>query len=88
MTQILHIIGLNGVGKSTLARQIQVANRALGIQCENLTDMGLHEPGWHTDLEPYRISDKTQVLIAEHIADPLPSQVKAGDLLIRLERAQ
>ena len=86
MTQILHIIGKQGVGKSTLARQIQVANQSVGIGCKNLTEMGLHEPGWNTDLAPLRLLDPTCVLIAEHLGDPYPSQVLAGDLIIRLER--
>ncbi|MDO9235977.1 MAG: hypothetical protein Q7U28_08095 [Aquabacterium sp.] len=87
MTQILHIIGLQGVGKSTLARQIQVANSSLGIDCKNLTELGLHEPGWDTDLTPFRLPYRTGVLIVEHVDEPRPSQVQPGDLLIRLERA-
>lgn len=97
MTKILHIIGQQGVGKSTLARQLKIAYEARGMRCENLTELGLHEPGMATDVQPFRergyraphATTWTQpdVLIVEHLNDPLPKQVMPGDLLIRLERA-
>jgi GTPase SAR1 family protein len=84
---VLHIIGQQGVGKSTLARQLKIAYEAQGIACRNLTESGLHEPGWHTDLNPFRGKGQTQVLIVEHLDEPPPGQVQTGDMLIRLERA-
>lgn len=88
MTQILHIFGKQGVGKSTLAEQIKVAYRARGVTCENLTELSLHEPGWNTNLKPFRTGTEWDVLIAEHQDEAFPGQVEPGDLLIRLERAQ
>jgi molybdopterin-guanine dinucleotide biosynthesis protein len=97
MTQILHIIGQQGVGKSTLAQAIKAAHEARGVSCENLTEAGVHEPGMPTNIQhirehgyraPYsRTWTRPDVLIVEHLGDPLPKQVSPGDLLIRLERA-
>lgn len=75
------------MGKSTLAEQIKVAYLARGITCENLTELGLHEPGFNTNLEPFRTNFKWDFLIVEHLAEAFPGQIKSGDLLIRLERA-
>jgi len=97
MTQILHIIGPQGVGKSTLARDIKAAHEARGVSCENLTDVGMHEPGMNTNIQhirehgyraPYSTTFiRPDVLIVEHLAEAFPGQVETGDLLIRLERA-
>jgi len=97
MTQILHIIGEHGVGKSTLAQGIKTAHAARGISCENLTEEGLHEPGMNTNIQHIRehgyrkpwskCITQPDVLIVEHLDDPRPNQVRPGDLLIRMERA-
>ena len=97
MTQILHIIGQQGVGKSTLAKDIKAGYDARGVSCENLTEVGVHEPGMHTDIQRIRLHGfrapysttftKPNVMIVEHLGEPHPKQVEAGDLLIRLERA-
>lgn len=97
MTQILHVIGQQGVGKSTLARGIKTAHAAQGISCENLTEEGLHEPGMNTDIQHIRehgyrkpfaaTFTKPDVLIVEHLDDPRRKDVMPGDLLIRLELA-
>ena len=97
MTQILHIIGINGVGKSTLARQIQAAYTSTGRVCLNLTDLCLHEAGRPIDVSKYRqfkyakgysseAVDVAQIII-EHLQDPSADQVQKGDVLIRMERA-
>lgn len=97
MTKILHIIGQQGIGKSTLARDIKAAYEARGVSCENLTELGLHEPGRHTNIQPIRergfrvpydsVPRRADVVIVEHLGNPYPDQVATGDLLIRLERA-
>lgn len=96
-TNLIHIIGQQGVGKSTLGRDIKAAHEARGVSCENLTEVGVHEPGMHTDIQyirehgyraPYSTSwTRPDVLIVEHLDNPQPKQVAPGDLLIRLERA-
>jgi molybdopterin-guanine dinucleotide biosynthesis protein len=96
MTQILHIIGTHGVGKSTLALQIKDSHNARGRVCENLLDLGLHEAGFSIDVHQYRDFKyrppytkelkHVDVLIIEHLQDPEPHQLRPGDLIIRMER--
>ena len=97
MSQILHIIGPQGIGKSRLAIDIQASHKARGVSCENLTELGLHEPGMNMNIQhirkhgfrvPYSIAfTQPDVLIVEHLSEPYPNQVRPGDLLIRLEQA-
>lgn len=94
MTKILHIIGKQGTGKSTLARQIKALYGALSV-CENLTELGLHEPGMPIDVSRYRNfkyrppyakeTKHVDFLIIEHLSEPTPEQVMSGDVLIRIE---
>jgi len=68
-----------------------------GLYCENLTELGEHEPGRDTNIQPfreqgYRAPNATRMkrfdlLIVEHLHDPFPEQVRRGDLVIRMERA-
>jgi ABC-type Mn2+/Zn2+ transport system ATPase subunit len=98
MTRILHIIGKQGAGKSTLARQIKSDYDASGrVVCENLTELGLHEPGWPIDVSRYRdfsyllnnakVATRVELLIIEHQLEPTPEQLLSGDMLIRIEVA-
>jgi len=67
------------------------------MSCENLTDLGFHEPGMSIDVQYFRehgyrapyaaTRTRPDVLIVEHLDYPVPKQVMPGDLLIRLERA-
>lgn len=76
---------------------ITTAYEARGMSCVNLTEVGLHEPGWNTDIQsirergygaPYsRTWTRPDVMIVEHVGEPFPKQVTPGDLLIRMERA-
>lgn len=88
MTQILHIVGKQGSGKSTLARQIQTAYKALGITCENLTELDIHEPGQPIDLAPFRLKERNNVVMVEHLDTPHGTQMATGDLVIHVERVQ
>ena len=95
MTKVLHIIGRQGTGKSTLARAICADKLAAGKTCWDLVDLGQHEPGLPINVKHYRThgvrppyareSVHPEFLIVEHLEDPHPDQVAKGDLLIRLE---
>ncbi len=97
MTKVIHIVGQQGTGKSTLAQAIAVFERNRNRSCLELVGSGLQEPGVRCDINGYRHHGVKlphlpkpivfDLLIAEHLDDPEPSQVRAGDLLIRVERA-
>ena len=68
-----------------MARAICAEKKAQGIRCARLTEMGLHEPGFKLDINPFRDHKKFDVLIMEHLDTPGPSQMQSKDVVIRLE---
>lgn len=80
-----------------MARAICTAKLAEGKTCCDMTDPGLHEPGYPININclrthgvrpPYaREAVRFDFLIVEHLEDPNPDQVAKGDLLIRVEVA-
>lgn len=94
MTKIIHIIGLQGTGKSTLADAICKYKAAVGKTCINLVEECMHEAGQTIDVasarKGYRVpwtnaSQLFDFLIVEHLNCTTINDQQPGDMVIHIQ---
>ncbi len=96
MSSLIHIVGVQGVGKTILALDIIAGLEKRGKSALSLTEGGLHECGMPINLATLhtariRPSYGREVrhydyVIVEHLELPDNIHAQKGDLIIRMER--
>lgn len=97
MTNLIHIVGVQGVGKTRLALDIIAGLDKGGKTAVSLSSEGLHECGAPIDLEPlHRVAIRLpytkearhyDYVIVEHLELPADIHAQKGDLIIHMEHA-
>lgn len=97
MTNLIHIVGVQGVGKTLLALDIIAGLEKRGKTAVSLSNEGLHECGVPIDLAPLhrnairlpytKEARHYDFVIVEHLELPTDIHAQKGDLIIRMEHA-